>query len=291
MIIHYVDCANGTLLKDLNGEILTHDFSILPFRIQRIILSPKSKLSAKILSEAKLRLCKIKFNVANSSGVARSEMEIKLKSFCGLIIEQLCYSMLNHYNTNKSVRIVLDDSFNSIDQIDLKIHKTWLNGNHEPQTSIKNVEIRSSFPFKPIEKAVSQDFDILGGYKNNVKKGEIEKDFYLRFLFSLEYPKEFYIKNDNKIDYSKTTTNVLQNVYFDDDLNLKKDMTIYFIGGATNSMMSDDSISYNGTMKSANFNQNNNAQYRKLKVRNALDCVAIMQMMLNVITTESLGGK
>lgn len=68
-------------------------------------------------------------------------------------------------------------------------------------------------------------------------------------------------------------------------------MTIYFIGGATNSMMSDDSISYNGTMKSANFNQNNNAQYRKLKVRNALDCVAIMQMMLNVITTESLGGK
>ena len=56
-------------------------------------------------------------------------------------------------------------------------------------------------------------------------------------------------------------------------------------------MMSDDSISYNGTMKSANFNQNNNAQYRKLKVRNALDCVAIMQMMLNVITTESLGGK
>lgn len=41
MIIHYVDCVNGTLLKDLNGEILTHDFSILPFRIQRIILSPK----------------------------------------------------------------------------------------------------------------------------------------------------------------------------------------------------------------------------------------------------------
>lgn len=287
MIINYVDCVNGTLLKNENGEILCHKFSNLPFRIQKITLSPKSKSSNNILLEAKTRLSKIRFNVANSSGVARNEVEVKLKSFCGLIIEQLCYSMLNHYNTNENVKISLDDNFTSVDQIDLRIQKTWLNEKLEQQTVVKNIEIRSSFPFKPIEKAVSQDFDILGGYKNNVKKGEIEKDFYLRFLFSLEYPKELYVQNGSQIDYSKTTTNVLQNLYFDDDLNLKRDMTIYFIGGATNTMMSDDSISYNGTMQSTNFNRDSSAQYRKLKVRNALDCVAIMQMMLNVITTES----
>lgn len=294
MIIHYVDCEKGRLLKDENGENLTHIFSNLPFRIQKITLSPTNTFSQQLLSKAKWRLSNIKFNVANSSGVAREEVEVKLKSFCGLIIEQLCYSMLNHYNTNENVQIVLDDSFNAVDQIDLKIYKSWLDRNEKKtaiKTAIKTVEIRSSFPFKPIEKAVSQDFDILGGYKNHVKKGEIEKDFYLRFLFALEYPKDHYVRNGNKIDYSKTTTNVLRHLYFDDELNLKKEMTIYFIGGATHSMMSDDSISYNGSMRSHNFNQDNNAQYRKLKVRNALDCVAIMQMMLNVITTESSEGK
>lgn len=291
MIIRYVDCVNGTLLKDQDEKVLIHKFSGLPFRIQKITLSPTNKTSNEIISQAKTRLNKIKFNVANSSGSARDDIEIKLKSFCGLIIEQLCYSMLKHYNKNPNIQIELDESFSSIDQIDLKIYKKWFDMDCIQQTSIKSVEIRSSFPFNSIEKAVSQDFDILGGYKNNVKKEEGEKDFYLRFLFSLEYPKELHVKQGSKIDYSKTTTNVLQNLYFDNDLNLKKDMVIYFVGGATNSMMSDDSISYSGTMKSTSFNQNNNAQYRKLKIRNALDCVAIMQMMLNVITTELKEGK
>lgn len=291
MIIQYVDCVNGSLLRDENGIILTHSFSNLPFRVQRIILSPSSKYTEELIESAKLRLSKIKFNVVNSSGVVRDEYEVKLKSFCGLIIEQLCYSMLTHYNKNENVIITLDNSFNSIDQIDLKIYKSWLNENFERQTSVKKVEVRSSFPFKPIANAVAQDFDILGGYTNKVKKGEIEKDFYLRFLFSLEYPTDLYVRNDNKVDYSRTTTNVLQKLYFDNDLNLRRDMIIYFIGGATSSMMSDESISYNGSMRSANFNQDNNAQYRKIKARNALDCVAIMQMMLNVITTESSEGK
>lgn len=290
MIINYVDCIENTLLKDQKGKVLTHKFLSLPFRIQKITLSPKNEISTKILSKAKSRFEKISFNVADSSGITRDEDEIKFKSFCGLIIEQLCYDILNYYNKNKNIKITLDDSFNSIDQIDLKIHKTWFDGEKEEKT-IKTVEIRSSFPFTKIEKAVSKDFDILGGYKNNIKKGEVEKDFYLRFLFSLEYPKELCIPNDKNIDYAKTATNVLKKMYFNNDLSLKKDMIIYFVGGATKSMMSDDSISYNGTMKSINFNQKNNAQYRKLKVRNALDSVSIIQMMLNVITTEFVNKK
>ena len=101
----------------------------------------------------------------------RNEIEIKLKSFCGLIIEQLCFSMLTHYNKNPNVVIELDSGNNSIDQIDLKIHKKWVEGVADDYKSItKTVEIRSSFPFKSIEKVVSQDFDILGGYKNDIKK-------------------------------------------------------------------------------------------------------------------------
>jgi hypothetical protein len=44
-------------------------------------------------------------------------------------------------------------------------------------------------------------------------------------------------------------------------------------------------------MTSSNFNINQNAEFKKIKVRNGLDCIAIMQMMLNVITTEASQGK
>ena len=291
MNIYYVDCIEGELFKDPNGTPLVHSFSKLPFRIQKITLCPSSRYAQQLIQEAKFRQKQINFNSANSSGVIRPQEEVRYKSLCGLLIEQLCYQMLKHYNSNKNVSIELDRSFNSIDQIDLRICKTWLNHNSECQNVTKTVEIRSSFPFKPIEKVVSHDFDILGGYTNNVKIGEVEKDFYLRFLFSLDYPEHLYVKNGNKIDYNKTTLNVLRNLYFDEELNLQRDMNIYFIGGATKSMMADESISYNGSMTSSNFNKSHNAQYRKLKARNALDCVSIIQMMLNVITSEAVNGK
>lgn len=290
MDIYYVDCINGELLREQNGDILCHSFSQLPFRIQKIVLTPSSRYSTDIVQQAKNRLNLIKFNPVNSSGAVRDDLEIKLKSFCGLIIEQLCLSMLAHYNKNPNVKIELDNSNTSKDQIDLKIHKKWQDNRTNWQIVTKTIEVRSSFPFKPIEKVVAQDFDILGGYKNNIKKGEIEKDFYLRFLFSLDYDPKLYVKENNKINYSQTTINTLKSIYFDENLNLKKELTIYFIGGSTNTMMLDESIAYDGNMKSSNFNQSNVAQYKKIKARNALDCIAIMQMMLNVITTELLMG-
>jgi len=292
MDIYYVDCVNNTLLKTSDNNLLCHSFSNIPFRIQKITLRPNSEHSRSIIETAKSRLSSIKFNSASSSGVARDEIEIKLKSLCGLIIEQLCFSMLTHYNKNPNVVIELDSGHNSIDQIDLKIHKKWLeSGSDHYKSMTKTVEIRSSFPFKPIEKVVSQDFDILGGYKNDIKKGEIEKDFYLRFLFALDYKSDYYVKENGKIHYGKTTTKTLKECYFDNDLNLKRELVIFFIGGATNAMMLDESIAYLGSMTSSNFNINQNAEFKKIKVRNGLDCIAIMQMMLNVITTEASQGK
>lgn len=292
MDIYYVDCVNNTLLKTSDNNFLCHSFSNIPFRIQKITLSPNNERSKNIIQTAKSRLSSIQFNSASSSGVTRDEIEIKLKSFCGLIIEQLCFSMLTHYNKNPNVVIELDSGNNSIDQIDLKIHKKWLqHGQDDYKSLTKTVEIRSSFPFKSIEKVVSQDFDILGGYKNDIKKGEIEKDFYLRFLFALDYKSDYYVKENGKIHYGKTTTKTLKECYFDNDLNLKRELVIFFIGGATNAMMLDESIAYLGSMTSSNFNINQNAEFKKIKVRNGLDCIAIMQMMLNVITTEASQGK
>ena len=156
MDIYYVDCVNNTLLKTSDNNFLCHSFSNIPFRIQKITLSPNNERSKNIIQTAKSRLSSIQFNSASSSGVARDEIEIKLKSFCGLIIEQLCFSMLTHYNKNPNVVIELDSGNNSIDQIDLKIHKKWLqHGSDDYKSLTKTVEIRSSFPFKSIEKVVS----------------------------------------------------------------------------------------------------------------------------------------
>lgn len=99
------------------------------------------------------------------------------------------------------------------------------------------------------------------------------------------------MKENGKIHYGKTTTKTLKECYFDNDLNLKRELVIFFIGGATNAMMLDESIAYLGSMTSSNFNINQNAEFKKIKVRNGLDCIAIMQMMLNVITTEASQGK
>lgn len=292
MYIEYVDLSDQSLMKDGEYKIRHDIFNKLPFRIQKITLLPNREIDKKIIEDAKLRLASARFNSANSSGNIRDAVEVRIKGFCGLIIEQVCYSMLKHYNNNENVTIELDNSNSPIDQVDLRIIKKWINSNQEPCQATKTVEIRSSFPFKPISQVVSKDFDILGAYTNQVKKTEIEKDFYLRFLFSLDYTNQPYVQNNQgKIDYSATTTKVLKDVYFDENLCLKRDLTIYFVGGVTKDMMLDETIAYDGSMKSTNFNKSENAAYRKIKIRNALDCVSITQLMLNVILDEARQGK
>lgn len=81
MIINYVDCIENTLLKDQKGKVLTHKFLSLPFRIQKITLSPKNEISTKILSKAKSRFEKISFNVADSSGITGMKTKLNLSHF------------------------------------------------------------------------------------------------------------------------------------------------------------------------------------------------------------------
>lgn len=284
MDIYYVDCVNSNLLEK-------HDkFGNLPFRIQKIVLNPQNKITNEIINESKKRFKKINFNSVDSSGKIRNEDEKRYKSFCGLIIEQLAYELLTHYNNKDNVRIVLDDSTKSIDQIDLTIEKSWKDSGGEWKTKTYNVEIRASFPICPIEKSVSNNFDILGPYTNNTKQVEKNKDFYIRFLICLDYKnnEKFVIKGrNNKISYSESSTNLLKSCYFDEFLNLKQNLTIYFVGGATNSMMNDESIAYNGYMNSNYFNKNKEGKFKKIKLRNSLDCISIMRLMLNVITDET----
>lgn len=292
MYIEYIDCHARTMIQH-DDVTLSHRFESLPFCVQKITLSPTNTYAQKIINQAKLRLSSMNMNVVDSSGKVRSPREQQLKSLCGLIVEQLCFAMLNCYNPHPNqIQIVLDDSNSPIDQIDLTILKHWQDHTGQTKHTKRSVEIRSSFSFKPIHQAVSWDFDILGAYHNNVKLSEVYKDFYLRYVFCLDYPTSHIIKNQHgKINYNQTTSHVLDTLYFDDKLNLQRDMVVYFVGGATLAMMQDDSIAYDGSMRSDDFNTQNTAHYRKLKIKNALDSLSILKMMLSVITSECQTGK
>ncbi|WP_396584033.1 hypothetical protein [Bartonella grahamii] len=291
-IYEYIDYNDEQMLFDNNHMIRCDHFNNLPLRIQRIVLTPDNQNTQNIVAIAKKRLSNINFNSANSSGDTRNLREIQLKGLCGLIIEQLYFTMLNHYNTSKNVSIQIDSSNNSINQVDIKIIKRWKDQSDIEHQAIKTVEIRSSFPFKPIAEAIIKDFDILGTYTNHVKTIEMNKDFYLRFLFSIDYSNGQFVKNNKGgIDYSATTVKFLSEQYFDDNLFLKRDLVVYFVGGATKEMMLDDTISYYGSMQSNNFNKSSTAKYRKLKIKNALDCISIIQLMLNVVADEASNGK
>lgn len=124
----------------------------------------------------------------------------------------------------------------------------------------------------------------------------MKKHYYLRLLFSLDYDEENFIYytdkyQNKKIDYNKTTLNTLYKDYFDEDYLLKKDLVVYFVGGATKEMMNNDSISYIGTMESDIFNTDKKGQFKKIKLKNSLDSISIIKLILGICTNEHIQKK
>jgi len=281
MQIKYINCQKcQSVEKEVNS---------LEFRIQKINLKYRNSAVYALVKTVKEKIEDINFNPADSSGNIREKKEAFLKALLGVLVEEICYKILAKHNKNDRIKILKDVSKSSINQIDLKIIKNWEKDN-KTFTKEFTIEVRSSFPFKKIEPIVCNEFDILGPYLNNVKLGENIRDYYLRFLFSLEYQEHNFCRygeNGSKIDYNKTTIKTLLNDYFDDDFNLKKDLTVYFVGGATKEMMMDNSISYIGDMRSETFNKNKTGLYKKIKIKNALDSISILRLILGIVDNDS----
>jgi len=286
LTLKYINCG---LCNSREEDNITS----LEYRVQKIVLKCNNSNVLDMIKKIKNKVQTISFNPADSSGKVREKKEQYLKSFTGMLVEEICFRILDKYNTNKNIEIVSDTSNSSIDQVDLKIVKNIRDTNGE-FSKVYEVEVRSSFPFKKIEDIVCNEFDVLGAYINDVKVSEKEKDFYLRFLFELDYRRENYHKfgtNNEKINYNKTTINTLLNDYFDDSFKLKKDLVIYFVGGATREMMNDKSISYIGDMRSETFNQDKGGKYKKIKLSNAIDSISILRLMLGSIDSELIDKK
>ncbi len=83
MYIEYIDYNDRQMLFDNSHMIRCDYFNNLPFRIQRIVLTPDNQNTQNIIEIAKKRLSNINFNSANSSGDTRNLREIQLKGLCG----------------------------------------------------------------------------------------------------------------------------------------------------------------------------------------------------------------
>lgn len=263
--------------------------NLFPFRVLKLTLKYNNTKIKELIKYVYEEAKNTNFNSSDSSGKKRAEREILLKSTTGLLAEHIVFEILKKYNiiinnhelVNVS-RIVSKTSFNQIDiYIKKKVNNSFVT---------KTVEVRSSFPFYNLKESICKNFDILGPYINNKKISENEKDYYLRLLFNLEYSKDNYIyyeKNGiRNIDYNQTTINTLLKDYFDDDLNLIKDLKLIFVGGATTEMMKDDAISYTEMMKSDTFNINKSGLFRKIKLINGLDAISILNHILAFHTSS-----
>lgn len=246
----------------------------LPYRIIKIALEPNDNETRRLIENANKRREQIAFNSADSFGKNRSPDEVKYKSLIGLIAEQLCFDMLKKIkkDTQNNVDVVLNETLCSCDQIDLYVQKRWDNCNNIQKT----IEVRSSSFFTSITQAIQKNFDVIGPYRNNVKSNmENHKDYYLRFLYHIEASKDELVKTNDKIDYSRSTLEILKRKYFNEKLQLKHNLCFYFVGGATKEMMQDESIAYSGNMNT----YGTNTVFQTIKMRNALDSVAMLQLI------------
>ena len=298
MIIKEINCFSKTSVEK---EYLCEE-DCIQHRILKIEFNYKDERIIKLMQKIRDKALGTAFNPASSDGTLRSIDEQNIKSIAGYLAEEVMHMLLIKYNKqiNKynldNVKIKLDTSKSSINQIDLKIQKTWMIDENNTESLTESIEVRSSFPFLPIETTVCKTFDVLGPYVNEIKIIENAKDYYLRLLFGIDYDEKYYMtyidKNQlTKIDYNKTTINTLYQEYFDKDYLLKKNLVMYFVGGATNEMMNNPSISYYGSMESDIFNTEKNGLFKKIKLKNSLDAVSMIKLMLSVCTNENLDGK
>jgi len=297
MIINEIDCYSNKATSEIEckNDCIKH-------RVLKVTLKHTDAYTQKLFSIIKDKVAKANFNTASSSGSPRNKKEKDIKAITGLLAEHIVYDLLRKYNAdinskNKvNVKITLDNSNNSKNQIDIKILKRWQISDNAFDEKAETIEVRSSFPYFDIKKSICGNFDVLGPYSNDIKKSEISKDYYLRVLFQLDYKENNKIKYKDKkdferIDYNKTTINTLYKDYFTEDYLLKKDLTLYFVGGATSNMMQNPSIAYDGTMGSESFNEKEDGLFKKIKLRNAIDAISILKLILSVCTNEHMEKK
>lgn len=146
-----------------------------PFRTvcYRFDYAEDNLLLDKIIDEGKQLARAVNPGAANNAQLRRSYDRILNNCVAGLLAEHLWKDYLNHAEELVRSTVCTDVSR----QVDLETLDGQL-----------RIEVRASFPRNGIPFALchpTREFDVLGGYANDYKPGEMRKELYVRTLFHL----------------------------------------------------------------------------------------------------------
>ena len=150
-----------------------------PFRIIRYVFNYAQDeadrvLLDKMVAEGKRLAAAVNPGAANHGTYRRPYERILNNCVAGLLAEHLWKDYLNHRGERVRTTVCEDVAR----QIDLETLDGEL-----------RIEVRASFPRNGIPFALchpTRQFDVLGGYANAYKPGEIRKELYVRTLFHLK---------------------------------------------------------------------------------------------------------
>ena len=168
------------------------------------------------------------YNPNDPSGKSRSEPNKKNNVIYGKLAELVLREILSDEIKCRHVKASILESKDEYD-FDYDVHsdiEVIVNG--EPFI----IEVRSSFPYRPIQEAIEYHFDILGWYTTSNKPYEKPKDFYLRVLFPFGKAKQ--------------------------SENLQNGFVLYFVGGATSELLNSSKGGWNNLKQPG-------ARYRTIK--------------------------
>lgn len=203
-----------------------------------------------IIEKGKALAGKVNPSAANNSGQVRNRSRLINNAIAGLLAEY-CWKCYINQTANAVVvaSTVFTDASQQIDLIVL--------------ANRKKIEVRSSFPRNGIPFSLCHpiyEFDILGPYSNSVKPSEIQKDYYARTLYHVPLGTTFI------------------------DLLVKDVFKVYLTGGATWSMMIDNSISKNKTLwpeDAVSEVEDQRSTYRVVPFSRALDTLEMVEKILH----------
>ena len=233
------DYKNSNRKSEFRVVIYTVNYNGYDQRIINRIIDSGTRLALKVNPAS-----------ANNASQKRTKDKLINNSVAGVLAEY-CWKKFINDRANKN--IVDFTEFNGASaQIDL--------------ITLKNdnlIEVRSSFPRNGLEFAICHsvyEFDILGPYSNDVKPGEIQKDFYTRTLFHI--PK------------GRTFMECLKSSEF----------KVYLTGGATWEMMTSGNFSKNKDLlpeDGVEVSEQKKSRYRVVPFSKALDTIEIYELILN----------
>ena len=194
------------------------------------------------------------YNPNDPSGKSRSEPNKKNNVIYGKLAELVLREILSDEIKSRHVKASILESKDEYG-FDYDVHSDIeVIANGEPFI----IEVRSSFPYRPIPEAIEYHFDILGWYTTSSKPYEKPKDFYLRVLFPFGKAKQ--------------------------SENLQNGFVLYFVGGATSELLNSSKGGWNNLKQPG-------ARYRTIKpICKGYDARQILDEMFPNAKPEDFAG-